>query len=109
MTKIELYFGVELDQHSAPIAPERAERGVAVIRDVALSLFGGCTLIRTEGEWKDPDSGRTFSEKGFMLTVVSAEHPSLETYILKVAETIKVTLNQRSIFVVRYPVQSQLY
>lgn len=109
MTRIDFGFGIELDQHSVPIGFQRAEGALAAIRDRALSLFGACTLYRTEGDWRDPDSGRTFSERGCTLMVVAPEHPSLETNIRAVAEFIKEALNQRAVFVVRYPVQSELY
>lgn len=109
MTKIELSFGRELDQHGVEIYWQVSEDALVAIRDRALSLFGGCTLHYTRGDWRDPQSGKIFSERGCTLVLVSPEHPSLETNIRAVAEFIKEALNQRAVFVVRYPVQSDLY
>ena len=117
MLKIEFGFGVGLDQNGNIIPEVVREAAIAGIRSRAVELFGGVTLTPTKGDWKDLDTGSVFSEEGRTLFVIVDpvslfphwSDATLEDRISGLARDIKEALNQKAVYVTRYPVQSALY
>lgn len=107
LIKLELSFGTQLDRDGVEISDHIRTLGIAEARQLAADLFGGCTLIETNGDWKD-ETGRCFSERGATLVILTTEGlPGLEGHIKQLAEDIKDSLYQKSVLVVRYPVQAE--
>lgn len=110
MIKIEFGMGIGLDRDGVAIPADRKRLGIAQIRDGAVRLFGGCTLSQTTGDWEDPATGERYCEEGIVLFVLT--NPTefgIEGRVSQLAETIKRSLNQKCVYVTRYPVESKLY
>ena len=111
MLKIEFSFGLGLRENGTPLSKSRREVSLLAIRAHALYGFGGLTLIQGEGDWKDPETGVVYSETNAVLSVIVDPllFVNLESYITNLAAKIKEELNQKAVYVVRYPVEAKLY
>jgi hypothetical protein len=107
MTKLEFSFGMDLDTNGITLTREQKSLGLAQVRDAALSAFGGCTVMHGHGDWRDEDTGRTYSEKSVVLSVLIpfvSEHS-----VLVLVDTIKRSLSQKAVLVTRLDVLAQIY
>lgn len=110
MIKVEYGFGIGLDAEGREIPEAKQQAGLSVIRELAIRLFGGCTLCRTVGDWQDPETGKIFSERGMTLSVMATGNGEpLSVKIKTLAENIKDNLKQKAVYVTRYSVHSTLY
>lgn len=110
MIKLEFGFGVGLDAAGREIPPDRQDAGLATIRESAIDLFEGCTVCRTVGDWRDPETQRVYSERGMTLSILTLPGQlDLEARVFQLAEDIKRNLNQKTVYVTRYSVESKLY
>lgn len=67
--KIEIGFGAGTNKHGFPISDRFREEAILAIKHEAAKLFGGYTLVETEGGWTDP-SGKLVEERGYTLFFV---------------------------------------
>ena len=96
--KIEIGFGVQLTSDGKRI--DRGAAGAALHRigEEALRLFGGFTLVNTQGAWRSVD-GRVFRENGrtLMVLVNEEETPSFRRRAAVLAEYIRNELLQMAV------------
>lgn len=107
MIKIEFSFGMDLDRDGVALSKEQKSLGLAQVRDAALSAFGGCTVIHGHGDWRDEDTGRTYSEENVVLSVLipyASEHS-----MLMLVDTIKRSLSQKTVLVTCLDVLAKIY
>ncbi len=62
--RLEFGFGVELDKAGKRLSVYTRLVGLEIIRNTALELYGGCTMVKTEGDWTDPKTGIQHCEAG---------------------------------------------
>jgi len=98
--KIEFGFGVGEDRDGNVISIERHESALGAIRREAATLFGGYTLTRTEGGWRNPQ-GRLVEEPGYTLSVLTDYPGDFPQWpMIDMAGHIKRELSQEAVYVV---------
>lgn len=70
MLKATIDAGTGQDFRCAPLAPEVVAAAIAKCQARALELFGGYTILRTEGGWRD--GVRDFRETGIRFEVYAS-------------------------------------
>lgn len=109
--KIEFSFGVGLDSSGRRIEFDHRAHALRTIRETACQLFGGCTLVETQGDWRSPE-GRLFTERAAMLIVYVNQPELVRVHVLaklpfgaalEMAQEIKDSLNQQAVAVTVTP------
>lgn len=111
MNKLQISFGFGCDFQGdgRPILKHEKQDGLAEIRAKAVTLFGGCTIIHTEGDWLDPDTGVLFSETGATVVVLTDLPPvKVAEQILVMVRQIKDSLKQKAVAVTKQVVNSEI-
>lgn len=96
--RIDFGFGVSEDRDGNTITIIRREEAMDEIKRVCMSLFGGYTLTRTEGGWRNPQ-GRLVEEPGYTLSVLAKSDTRYfdEDPIKSMAGCIKQQLAQEAV------------
>lgn len=108
--RIDIGFGVGTGRTGKPLVDAVVQAGLTSIIQVATDLFGGCTVYRTYGSWRCEKTGITHYEDGRTLTLY-VKFPSKRTErdLTVLADLIKDRLMQQAVYIVKTPVNSQLY
>lgn len=98
--KIEFGFGVGEDRNGDIITLERKTDAMHEIKRVAVELFGGYTLVKTDGGWKNA-CGRLVTEPGYTLVILVESDTRYfdEDPIKSMARVIKEQLFQEAVAV----------
>ena len=91
-------FGIQFDKDGIGIKHLDAAIALESINRTAVELFGGYTLIETEGGRKN-DKGELVEEKGRSLIVYVDNLKDIDGPIAKMFATIKTELNQEAVLV----------
>lgn len=75
--KLEFGFGVGLDSKGKKLSETVRAAGIEAIRTLATKLYGGCTVVKTAGDWLDPITGLLHSEEG-RTVIVYVELPFVQ-------------------------------
>lgn len=107
--KIEFCFGTGFDRNQNPLTVEERRFGLNQIKQGAVEIFGGYTLVDTEGGWRNP-AGVLVEETGKSLVIYTIEKPSfiVREKIEGMISIIKMALRQETICVVQTPVNSEI-
>lgn len=107
--KIEFTFGIGRDRNQNHLTVEARRFGMGQIKKTAIKLFGGYTIIDTEGGWRNPD-GVIVEETGKTLIIYTKEIQSLllPDKIETMREEIKNALRQEAICIVQTLVNSEI-
>lgn len=95
--KIEIGFGIEFTKDKKRLSEVFVKSALNAIRKLACQQFGGCTLVKTQGDWLAPD-GHRFEEKGCTLFFfIETEENPVGDRVREMVKTIKVLLNQEAV------------
>lgn len=97
--KLEIGFGVGQDKDGRTICLRERNKALQAIKEYATRHFGGCTLVETEGTWRDPATFQLFDEPGRTLIVYVDAAQSLDA-IRGMANVVKAEMFQAAVFVV---------
>lgn len=95
--QIQFFFGAGEDKDGNTITVTQQLSALADIKREAIRLFGGYTLLKTEGGWHD-NFGRLVEEPGYV--VVTFRDVLLGHLNDEFARIIKTALDQQSVLVV---------
>lgn len=105
--KLEFGFGVGKDRLQLPISPAALATGLKQIKDQAVYLWGGYTLLQTEGGWKN-EAGELVKEPGFTLVILVTDLYNLDLTCDRMITSIKNTLRQEAVAFTQTAVNFQI-
>ena len=108
MIKIDFGFGCEFDKDGHGISRDESFAALRKIRSEAARIFGSYTLQQTFGGWTNAQGGLV-QEDGYTLFTVQPEtRETLDSDIERLADFVKIILNQEAVAVTTSKVNFKL-
>lgn len=98
MQMVTITIGTGYDVNNCKIEEERFQVNLTMTHSLLSDIFGGCTILESEGSWKN-QRGQLIREKGITVkTAVDGMNTSLKD-VLALGQNLATVWNQESVMV----------
>ena len=92
--RITIGAGIGQDKNGVALQAGQVHFAVTAIEDRAAAMFGGATILRTHGIWRDDKRGELAREAGVTVLIYTEDSPVVEQAARQFAEFVRDELGQ---------------